>query len=95
MHCLSKSPYRGSRSVASRIVVLVLWKMLASLKQFFESKPSPESFQKLELRLERLGREFSKVLLQYVLNHIESIQRPITCVSNIETFILSTCLSLY
>ena len=37
---------------------------------------NPQSFQSLELRLERFARELARVLLQYALNHAEASSKP-------------------
>ena len=57
-------------------LMLVCWRILASLRVFFRRDLTPRSFQELELRLERLGRELARVLLQFALNKIEASSLP-------------------
>lgn len=57
-------------------LLAVCLRMLASLREFSHRKLTPRSFQGLELRLERLGRELARVLLQHALNKIEASSQP-------------------
>ena len=57
-------------------LMLVCWRILASLRAFSRRDLTPRSFQELEIRLERLGRELARVLLQFALNKIEASSLP-------------------
>ncbi|MEQ1830548.1 MAG: hypothetical protein ABL921_31620 [Pirellula sp.] len=67
------------RSLDSTILgalLTVIWRILASLRGFSRRELNPQSFQSLELRLERFARELARVLLQYALNHAEASSKP-------------------
>lgn len=61
-------------------LLAALWavglRVLATLRQFSRQELTPRSFQQLELRLERFGREWARVLLQHALNRIEDSSQP-------------------
>jgi hypothetical protein len=57
-------------------LLTVIWRILASLRGFSRRELNPQSFQSLELRLERFARELARVLLQYALNHAEASSKP-------------------
>ncbi len=67
------------RSLDSTILsalLVICWRILASIRVFSRRELSPQSFQSLELRLERLARELARVLLQYALNNAEASSKP-------------------
>ncbi len=55
---------------------VICMRILASLREFSRRELTPRSFQEFELRLERLGRELARVLLQHALNKTEASSRP-------------------
>ena len=63
------------RSLLSALFAVCL-RIMASLREFSRRELTPRTFQGLELRLERLGRELARVLLQHALNRIEASSQP-------------------
>lgn len=63
------------RSLLAALLV-VIWRIVASLRCFSNRELTPSSFQQLELRLERLGRDLVRLLLEHALDRIESADRP-------------------
>ena len=67
------------RSLDSTILSALLaicWRILVSIRVFSRRELSPQSFQSLELRLERFARELACVLLHYALNNAEASSKP-------------------
>ena len=51
-------------------------RMLASVKAFESDEVIPASFERLERRLERCGRELARLILEYTVNRVEAPERP-------------------
>jgi hypothetical protein len=67
---------RSMDSTTLSALLVICWRILASLRGFTSRELNPQSFQSLELRLERFARELARVLLQYALNHAEASSKP-------------------
>ena len=63
------------KSLLSDLFAVCL-QIMAVLREFSRRELTPRTFQGLELRLERLGRELARVLLQHALNKIEASSQP-------------------
>ena len=57
-------------------LLAICWRIQASIRGFSSRELNPQSFQLLELRLERLARELARVLLQYALNDVGATSKP-------------------
>lgn len=58
-------------------LLAICWRIQAALRGFSSRELNPQSFQLLELRLERLARELARVLLQYALSDVGATARPV------------------
>jgi len=54
----------------------VIWRILAAVKDFSNGEVTPQSFERVERRLESLARGLARLLLEYITNNTESTERP-------------------
>lgn len=57
-------------------LVAVVRRMILSVKVFENGEVTPRSFERLERRLERLGREFARLILEHTISQVEAAERP-------------------